>query len=252
MNIQYITVHEAFQNEAQNILNKLFQDDFGYFNCENVKKVQEFLPDEILNRRLFFVVSSQNSNINFKDKYNAILVNEISYTSSQYCLGSDIEINITKRIYIKQKQKFFLQKEIAKILEVSFFKKSYTLYDILKKPLFTQNFDGNPTVAESIIMECISSNLDITQEMIIIMNKYLSEKLFFNMNYNFFDKEIFVNAPNKTISFEIFDNDDIETSFTISQDIIDAFYQIQIVAEQNIKIRLQQDENHKKLKSILK
>ncbi len=88
--------------------------------------------------------------------------------------------------------------------------------------------------------------------MIIIMNKYLSEKLFFNMNYNFFDKEIFVNAPNKTISFEIFDNDDIETSFTISQDIIDAFYQIQIVAEQNIKIRLQQDENHKKLKSILK
>lgn len=252
MKIQYITVHEAFQNEAQNILNTLFQDDFGYFNCEKIDKIKQSLSSEVLNEKLFFTVESQNKNINVEDKCNAILVNETSYISSQYCLGSDIEINITKRIYIKQKQKFFLQKEIAKILEVPFLKKSYTLYDILKKPLFTQNFDGNPTVAESIIMECISSNLDITQEMIIIMNKYLSEKLFFNMNYNFFDKEIFVNAPNQTISFEIFDNDDIETSFTISQDIIDAFYQIEIVAEQNIKISLQQDENHKKLKSILK
>lgn len=252
MKIQYITVHEAFQNQSQNILNTLFQDDFGYFNCEKIDKIKQSLSSEVLNEKLFFTVESQNKNINVEDKCNAILVNETSYISSQYCLCSDIEINITKRIYIKQKQKFFLQREIAKILEVPFFKKSYKLCDILKNPLFTQNFDGNPTIAESIIMECINSNRNVTKEMIVIMNGYLNKKLLFNENYSFFDKEIFVNAPKQTISFKAFDNDDIETSFTIQQDIIDAFYKIEIVAEQNINIRLQEDENDAKLKSILK
>ncbi len=135
-----------------------------------------------------------------------------------------------------------------------------TFCDILKNPLFTESFDGNEPIAMSIIMDCISSTYKTTQEMISIMNGFLSEKLHFNGNYSFFDKEIFVNISDvnddicknfKEVSFRAFDNDDVDTSFFVSNDLIEKLYIIETVAERNIKILLEQEENETKLKSIL-
>ena len=134
-----------------------------------------------------------------------------------------------------------------------------TFCDILKNPLFTESFDGNEPIAMSIVMECISSTYETTQEMISVMNGFLSEKLHFNGNYSFFDKEIFVNISDvnddisknfKEVSFRAFDNDDIDTSFFVSNDLIEKLYIIEAVAERNIKILLEQEENETKLKSI--
>ena len=167
--------------------------------------------------------------------------------------------NTEERIYISPKNKIILQREIAKYLEVPLFKKSYTFCEILKNSLFVNSFDGNESISTNIIMECISSTYKTTQEMISVMNRFLSEKSHFNGNYSFFDKEIFVNISDvnddisknfKEVSFRAFDNDDIDTSFFVSNDLIEKLYIIEIVAEHNIQILLKQEENEVKLKSV--
>lgn len=169
--------------------------------------------------------------------------------------------NTEERIYISPKSKIILQREIAKYLEVPFFKKSYTFCEILKNPLFVNSFDGNEPISTNIIMECISSKCETTQEMISIMNRFLSDKLHFNGNHSFFDKEIFVNIADvnddvcknfKEVSFRAFDNDDIDTSFFISNDLIEKLYTIEIVAQRNIEMRLEQADNQEKLQSIFR
>lgn len=91
------------------------------------------------------------------------------------------------------------------------------------------------------------------------MNDYLSDKLHFNGNYSFFDKEIFVNIVDvnddisknfKKVSFRAFDNDDIDTSFFVSNDLIEKLYTIEIVANRNIQILLEQKNNQARLQSI--
>lgn len=134
-----------------------------------------------------------------------------------------------------------------------------TFCDLLQNPLFTESIDGNEPITASIIMECISSTYARTQEMISIMNDYLSDKLHFNGNYSFFDKEIFVNIVDvnddisknfKKVSFRAFDNDDIDTSFFVSNDLIEKLYTIEIVANRNIQILLEQKNNQARLQSI--
>lgn len=134
-----------------------------------------------------------------------------------------------------------------------------TFCDLLRNPLFTESIDGNEPITASIIMECISSTYATTQEMICIMNSFLSAKLHFNGNYRFFDKEIFVNISDvnddirknfKEVSFRVFDNDDIDTSFFVSNDLIEALYTIEFVAERNIRMSAEQEENEIKLKSV--
>lgn len=238
------------QTEAQNILNRLFQDDFGFFDSGRANRVQWFLPNKIKDMDLF-VCSSDSLDSSF-------IQASTEYCIERYCSGKII-CNDTKKFYISKKDKVLLQREVAKLLEVSLFKKTYTFCDLLQNPLFTESIDGNEPITTSIIMECISSTYATTQEMICIMDSFLSEKLHFNGNYRFFDKEIFVNISDvnddirqnfKEVSFRVFDNDDIDTSFFVSNDLIKALYTIAIVAERNIRMSAEQKENEIKLKSV--
>ena len=44
------------QTEAKNILNKLFQDDFGFFDSGKANRVEWFLPKEIKDMNLFYEI----------------------------------------------------------------------------------------------------------------------------------------------------------------------------------------------------
>lgn len=240
------------QTEAQNILNRLFQDDFGFFDSGKANRVEWFLPKAIKDMKLFLLC--------FDFSNESLVEASIEYSNEEYWDGKMVLTN-KRKFYISKENKVLLQREVAKILEVPFFKQSYTFCDILKNPLFTKSFDGNEPIAMSIIMECTSSTYETTQEMISVMNGFLSEKLHFNGNYSFFDKEIFVNISDvnddicknfKEVSFRAFDNDDIDTSFFLSNDLIEKLCIIEIIARRNIKILLQQEENEVKLQSIFR
>jgi hypothetical protein len=278
MQMQFMSVRDTLsyefikknpiQTEAKNILNKLFQDDFGFFDSGMANRVQWFLPKEIKDMNLFYLVSSKDGvfeedtyNMRWFEQANPILATTPFIKTTVSPSPEYLWTNTEERIYISPKSKIILQREIAKYLEVPFFKKSYTFCEILKNSLFVNSFDGNEPISTNIIMECISSKYETTQEMISIMNRFLSDKLHFNGNHSFFDKEIFVNIADvnddvcknfKEVSFRAFDNDDIDTSFFISNDLIEKLYTIEIVAQRNIEMRLEQADNQEKLQSIFR
>ena len=111
-------------------MNKLFQDDFGFFDSGMANRVQWFLPKEIKDMNLFYLVSSKDGVFEeyrrWFEQPNPILATtpfiKTTVSPSPECLWTNTE----ERIYISPKNKIILQREIAKYLEVPLFKKSYT------------------------------------------------------------------------------------------------------------------------------